>query len=243
MQRRTALVSGGSGAVGAAVCVKLARMGFDVAVCYRNGRQVALDVCNAVESEGVRAAPVRLDVTDADSVAEAVRTVSEELGPPVVLVHSAGVLKTALLARLPLATWDEVLSVNLRGAYLLAKAVLPGALKQRWGRIVFVSSVAAFRGRRGQSAYSASKAGLHGLTRALAQELGPKGVTVNAVCPGLIRTPMTEHLGEEFFEEVRRATPTRRLTTPEDVAAVVGFLCTDEASQINGQALVVDGGL
>jgi 3-oxoacyl-[acyl-carrier protein] reductase len=242
-----ALVSGGSGGIGAAICRHLAAAGHAVLVGYGANRDAAEKVavdCDAAGSHGgadVRAEAVHLDVTDEASVTAAVARAAE-VGTLAVVVNNAGIADDDLLLRLNPARFDRTVEVNLRGAYLLSRAALRPMLRARHGRIVSIASVVALRGNAGQTAYAASKAGLIGLTRSLAREIARKGVTVNVVAPGFVETAMTDALPDAARSALLDLAPTGRAVTADEVAAAVRFLASDEAGAITGAVLPVDGG-
>jgi 3-oxoacyl-[acyl-carrier protein] reductase len=223
--------------------VALARAGLRVAVGYRSDADAAEEVVAKVAADGAEASAVPIDVQQEGSIDEAFGRIERELGPVRVLVNNAGFTKDGLAAKYGTATWDTTMSVNLRGPFLCSRRALPAMLKARWGRIVNVASVAALRGNAGQTAYTASKAGLAMLTRSLAREVGGRGITVNAVCPGFVETKMTEVQREETRRRYLDMTPVGRFGTPEEVAAVIAFLAGPEASYVNGAVITVDGGL
>jgi len=233
---RVALVTGGSGGIGAAVCRALAGTGQHVLVGYRSGEDAARKVAADV---GGRA--VHLDVTDAGSVAAAVEAAAEA-GRLHTVVNNAGVTSDALLLRLEPEDWDRTLEVNLRGAYLVCKAAVRPMLRARTGRIVNVASIVGLRGNAGQTAYAASKAGLVGFTKSLAREIAHKGITANVVAPGYVATAMTEALTDDQRQALTELAPTRRPVEPDEIAATVAFLASDEARSITGTVLPVDGG-
>ncbi|MGH3441056.1 MAG: 3-oxoacyl-ACP reductase FabG [Nitriliruptorales bacterium] len=239
MADRVAIVTGGSGGIGAAVCRALSSSCAAVLVGYGRNR----DAADAVAAScGTNAEAVALDVTDVAQVEAAVARAGE-LGQVGVLVHAAGLVDDDLLLRLDPDRWDRTHDVNLRGAYLASRAALRPMLRGRWGRIVFVTSVVGLRGNAGQTAYAAAKAGLVGLTKSLAREVGRKGVTVNAVAPGYVETEMTAGLPDEARDAFLADTPVGRAVTADEVAAAVRFLASEEAAAITGTVLAVDGGM
>ncbi len=240
---KVALVTGGSRGIGKAICEKLGEMGHFVVVNYSSSEDKAKEVVEGIKEKGGSALAVKADVSDPEQVKEMVSFVEKKVGPVDILVNNAGITKDNILARMKDEQWREVLETNLTGAYLVTKAVIRGMMKKRWGRIVNISSVVALTGNQGQSNYCAAKAGLIGFTKALAKELGTRNITVNAVCPGYIETDMTQSLPDEMKRAMVERTALKRAGVPEDVAHVVGFLCSEEASYITGQVIVVDGGL
>jgi 3-oxoacyl-[acyl-carrier protein] reductase len=245
--RRVAIVTGAARGIGAAVATRLAADGFAVAVLDLD-EQACAGTVEAVTAAGGRGLAVGVDVSRADAVRDAVARVVAELGPPVVLVNNAGVIRDNLLFKMTDDDWDTVLGVHLRGSFLMSREVQQHMTQARWGRVVNLSSTSAL-GNRGQANYSAAKAGLQGFTKTLAIELGPFGVTVNAIAPGFIATDMTAataaRMGvsfEDFQTAVAKEIPVRRIGRPEDIAAVVSFLARDEASFISGQVVYVAGG-
>ncbi|MDQ3991281.1 MAG: 3-oxoacyl-ACP reductase FabG [Actinomycetota bacterium] len=240
---RVAVVTGASRGIGRAAAVALARAGHRVACAYHSDDAGAKETVLAVEHERGTAAPFQVDVADEASVFEMFRAIAHWAEAPAVLVNNAGMTRDGLVAKYPLDAFERTVAVNLTGAFLCSRAALPGMLRSRWGRIVNMSSAAGISGNPGQAAYSASKAGVLGLTRSLAREVGKRGITVNAICPGLIETAMAEELGPEARDHLLARTPAGRIGTPGEVAAVVRFLASDDASYVNGAVLTVDGGL
>jgi 3-oxoacyl-[acyl-carrier protein] reductase len=235
---KVALVTGGSRGIGAAVARELGAAGARVAVNYRSSADEAKQI--AAEIGGIA---VEGDVADAEQAAALVGRVEEELGDLDCLVNNAGVTRDGLIARMSDDDWDAVLDTNLRGTFNTCRAVSRKMLRRRAGSIVNLTSVVGIHGNPGQANYAASKAGIIGLTKALARELGTRGVRVNAVAPGYIDTELTGVLPDEIREAILGNTPLGRLGEPEDVARAVRFLCSDEAAFITGEVLLVDGGL
>jgi 3-oxoacyl-[acyl-carrier protein] reductase len=243
LEGRTALVTGGRGGIGVSVVRALAAEGVHVAVLDRVRDEAMEGVLREVEAMGRGAMGIEGDAADFQVAERAVDRVTGEWGGLDILVCSAGVTRDRVSWKMTREEWDEVLRVNLTGTFACARAA-GAAMRGRGsgGRIVAMSSINGIRGKFGQANYAASKAGLHGLVKTLARELGPAGVTVNAVAPGLVRTPMTEGLPEEVIARAREETVTGRLTEAEDVAAAVVFLASGAAGQVTGQVLRVDGG-
>ncbi len=240
---KVAVVTGGSRGIGRACAEALAAGGWRVAIGYRTSDTDAKEALEAIERAGGAGAVVRLDTLDEGSVREAFARIVEELGPVTGLVNNAGFSQDGLLLKYPMDVFDRTMDTNVRGAFLVTQAALRTMLRARWGRIVNVSSAVALRGNAGQTAYAASKSALVGFTRSLAREVGAKGITVNAVCPGLVDTDMTSHLTEQARAFYVDQTPLGRTARLEEVAAVVRFLMSEEASYVNGAVIPVDGGL
>jgi 3-oxoacyl-[acyl-carrier protein] reductase len=240
---KVAVLSGGSRGIGRACAEALAAAGWTVAVGYRTREADAKETVEALEAAGTPGMAVLLDVTDEHSVQEAFRRVVDEVGPITGLLNNAGYSRDGLLIRYSLAEYERTMATNLRGAFLCSQAALRSMLREKWGRIVNMSSAVAIHGNAGQTVYAATKSGLLGMTKSLAREVATKGITVNAICPGLLETEMTSHLTDEARAYYLEQTPLRRPAAPQEVAAVVRFLMSDEASYVNGTAIPVDGGL
>jgi len=240
---RVALVTGGSRGIGRAIALKLASLGAKVAVNYRANEAAAQEVIKEIASQGGEAIALQGDVKDADQSGDLVKKTLEAFGRLDILVNNAGITKDTLLARMKESDWDLVIDTNLKGAYHCTKAALRPMLKQRYGRIVNITSVSGLVGQFGQANYSASKAGLVGFTKAVAKELGSRNITVNAIAPGYVPTDQTAHLPSELVEAFLKLTPLGRPGTPEEIANAVAFFASEEASYITGQVLSVDGGM
>jgi 3-oxoacyl-[acyl-carrier protein] reductase len=240
---RVALVTGGSRGIGRSIAELLAARGDRVAVNFVSNQAAAAATVAAIESAGGSAIAVQGDVGEQTAVEMIVDQVQDQLGPIEILVNNAGITRDDLLMRMKQDAWDDVIQTNLKSVYLCSKAVMRGMLRGRWGRIVSLSSVAGVYGNAGQANYSAAKAGIIGFTMALAKEVGSRGITVNAVAPGFIATDMTASLGEDAADAATSKITLGRLGLPQEVASAVGYLASDEASYITGQAIVVDGGL
>ena len=242
LQGRIALVTGASQGIGRACALELARAGATLAVSDINEVKLA-DVAAEIVAIGGQAAPFRLDVSSEESIEAGAKAVLERFGKVEILVNNAGITRAGLMMRMKCADWDLVLDINLTGAFLLTQALLSPMLKNRWGRIVNMASVVGRAGQAGQVNYAASKAGLIGLTRSLAREVASRGITVNAVAPGFIETPMTAVLTEQQSTLMLAQIPLGRRGTAEDIAQAVKFLASDSASYITGHVLDVNGGM
>jgi len=240
---KVALVTGGSRGIGRAIALRLGQQGADVAVCARNV-EAAGEVASEIEGLGRKCLVRACDVADAEQAGALIASTIEELGQLDILVNNAGVTRDNLLMRMKEEDWDEVLAINLKGAFNCARAAVRPMLKARGGRIVNITSVVGLQGNAGQANYAASKAGLIGLTKSLARELASRGITANAVAPGLVpETGMTGELAAEVQQQMLSAVPLGRAGTPEDVAHAVAFLASEQAAYITGQVLAVDGGM
>ena len=240
---RSALVTGSSRGLGRAIALRLAADGFRIAVHYVNSEQPAQEVADEIRAAGGTAEVFRADVAGAAACTEVVKEVTKSFGSLEVLVNNAGITRDTLALRMKEADWDAVLDTNLSSAFHLSKAVLRGMVRAEAGRIINISSVVALMGNVGQANYVAAKAGLIGLTKALAQEYAGRGITVNAVAPGFIESDMTDALDPELKEQYLARIPARRFGQPGEVAALVAFLAGDDSAYINGQTITVDGGM
>lgn len=239
---RVALVTGASQGIGRACALRLAKSGATVAVAARN-REKLDEVVRETAASGGQAAAFALDVADEEQVKAVCKAVIAQFGKIDILVNNAGITHDQLVMRMKRADWDSVIQTNLTSAYLCTQQVTSSMLKQRWGRIINIASVFGQMGQAGQANYAASKAGLIGLTMAIARELASRSITCNAVAPGFIETAMTEVLSGEFKEGALKMIPLGRTGTPEEVAHAVAFLASDEAGYITGHVLNVNGGL
>jgi 3-oxoacyl-[acyl-carrier protein] reductase len=240
---RVALVTGGSRGIGASICRELAGAGASVAVNYARDAAAAAAVCDQITAAGGVAQAVQGDVAGADGAASLVAAVESGIGPIEILVNNAGITRDDLIMRLSEEDWRDVIDTNLGGAFFTCRALSRPMLKRRSGSIVNISSIVGVRGNAGQTNYAASKAGLIGLTKALAKELGGRGIRVNAIAPGYIATELTDALPDAARDAILANTPLGRLGEPSDVARAVRFLCSDAAAFITGDVLAVDGGL
>ncbi|MBM6778212.1 3-oxoacyl-[acyl-carrier-protein] reductase [Collinsella tanakaei] len=239
---KTAIVTGGSRGIGRAICLELARRGANIVFSYAGNATAAEETVKLVEETGATARAVQGDVTSADSAKELVEA-AKELGGVDILVNNAGITRDKLAARMSEEDFDAVIATNLKGAFLMTKAVLRPMMRAKGGAIVNMASVVGIMGNAGQANYAASKAGLIGMTKSVAREVASVGIRVNAVAPGYIETDMTAAMPEAAQQAMCSAIPAARAGKPEDVAHAVAFLVSDEAAYITGQVLAVDGGM
>ncbi|MGL4570886.1 MAG: 3-oxoacyl-[acyl-carrier-protein] reductase [Clostridium sp.] len=243
LKDKCAIVTGASRGIGKAIAKKLASLGANIVLNYRSNEEEALKVQEEILAYGVEVLLYKCDISDFNAVSEMVKCSKEKFGNIDIMVNNAGITKDTLILRMKEEDFDKVIDVNLKGVFNCLKAITPIMVKQKVGKIVNLSSVVGLVGNAGQVNYAASKAGVIGMTKSLAKEVGSRGITVNAVAPGFIDTDMTEILGEKFKEEAKKNIPLKRLGNPEDVAGAVAYLVGDEASYITGQVLNVDGGM
>ena len=242
MTNRTALVTGASRGIGRACALALSQAGVRVALAARTVDQLE-ELASQIRAQGREAFPVALDLASAESIKEATARTAKEFGRIDILVNNAGITRDNLALRMKKDDWDTVLATNLTGAFLMIQQVLSGMMKERWGRIINISSVVGEMGNPGQANYVASKAGLIGLTKSIAQEMGSRNITVNAIAPGFIETGMTHGLSQELKDKMLANIPLKRIGTPEDVAGAVVFLASEGAAYITGHVLDVNGGI
>lgn len=240
---RIAVVTGGSRGIGKAIALELAENGANVVINYSKDSKGAQEVAENIRNKGIDCLTIKANVSFASEVENMVETIIEKYGRIDILVNNAGITRDSLLARMKEKDWDDVIDINLKGVYNCTKSVVKIMMKQRWGRVVNISSVVGITGNPGQTNYSAAKAGIIGFTKSCARELASRGITVNAVAPGFIRTDMTDKLRNEIKKELESKIPVGRLGKPEDVAHTVLFLVSSKADYITGQVINVDGGM
>jgi 3-oxoacyl-[acyl-carrier protein] reductase len=243
LKDQVAIVTGGARGIGKAIVQALAAEGAKVCIVYRGSQQAADDLVAALRSGGSTVLALQIDVADGPAVQAGVERVEQEFGPVDILVNNAGVIQDDLFVRLEPEQWDKVIRTNLGGTYNFCRAVAYGMMRRRKGRIINVSSVAATHVNPGQTNYAASKGAINSFTRALAVELAPRGVTVNAIAPGFIETDMSAAMRNKAGDKLGKFIPMRRIGAPEDIARAAVFLASPDAAYITGQVLTVDGGL
>ncbi len=240
---KTAVITGGSRGIGRAIALKLAENGANIVVNYTNNSQKAQEVVDLIKSMGRDALAIKADISNSEDVKELAKKVESHFKNIDILINNAGITRDSLLIRMKDEDWDNVLNINLKGTYLCTKYIGKKMMKQRSGKIVNVSSVVGIMGNPGQSNYSASKAGVIGFTKSIAKEFSSRGINVNAVAPGFIETDMTSTLSEDIKKGYSKNVPLGRLGSPQDIANLVMFLCSEESSYITGQIINVDGGM
>ena len=243
LKDKVAIVTGGTRGIGRAIALKLADQGANIVINYRNSDKEAEELKAILEEKGVKVLTVKCDISNFQDSKNLMDKCKEVFGKIDILVNNAGITKDTLIMRMKEEDFDSVIDVNLKGTFNCAKHASAIMLKQRFGKILNMTSVVGIAGNAGQVNYAASKAGVIGLTKSLAKELGSRGITVNAVAPGFINTDMTASLSEKVKEEASKNIPLKRLGDPEDVANLVGFLASDAANYITGQVINVDGGM
>src|SRR5437588_1288351 len=242
LEGRVALITGASQGIGHACALALARQGASIAVAARNQQKLD-ELVKEIETAGGKAAAFVIDVAEEEQIKSALKSVLVDFGKIDILVNNAGITRDQLVMRMKRADWDSVLNTNLTSAYLCTQHAVGSMLKQRWGRIINITSIFGQMGQAGQANYASSKAGLIGLTMAIAREVGSRSITCNAVSPGFIETAMTSGLSDDLKQNAVKMIPLGRVGTPEDVASAVAFLASEEASYITGHVLNVNGGM
>ena len=243
MQGKTAIVTGAAKGIGRAIALKLASKGANIVLNYRSSEEKAIEVEQEIKSLGVEVLRVKGDISVLSDVENLINSAKEKFGTIDIMVNNAGITKDNLILRMKEEDFDSVIDVNLKGVFNCLKTITPIMVKQKKGKIINLSSVVGVSGNAGQVNYAASKAGVIGMTKSLAKEVGSRGITVNAVAPGFIETDMTEVLGDKLKDEAKKGIPLKRLGTPEDVANVVSFLASEEGNYVTGQVINVDGGM
>lgn len=243
LENKTAVVTGGSRGIGRAICVELAKEGANIVTCYAKGAAAAEETVALCKEYGVQAIAIQADIAEKEDVEKLFAEALKVTGTIEILVNNAGINRDGLLMRMSDDDFNQVIDTNLRGAFYCMRAASKLMMKKRYGRIVTISSVVGLIGNAGQVNYAASKAGVIGMTKSLAKELGSRNVTANAIAPGFITTDMTDALPDAVKEQMAKEIPLARMGQPEDVANAVAFLVSDKASYITGQVLNVDGGM
>ncbi len=239
---KTTLITGGSRGIGKAIALDLGKL-FNVSVGYSSSKDSAEEVVEQIVKSGGTAIAVRIDVTSSESIESAFTAVEGEYGGIDVLINNAGITKDNILPRLKEDDWNDVLNTNLSGSFRCSQRAIKHMMKNKWGRIIFISSIVGITGNQGQANYAASKAGLIGLAKSISKEMGSRNITVNVVAPGYIDTDMTSYLNDEEKDNIIEQLSIKRIGSPEDIANIVSFLCSDESEYITGQVIKVDGGL
>ena len=239
---KTALITGGSRGIGSAICKALSA-NHKVVIGYSNSKEEAKKLEESINSNGGNAMSVKIDVSDKNSINTAFEEIEKSYGIVEVLINNAGITRDNILPRMKDSEWDDVIQTNLTGSYLTTQRAIKNMMKNKWGRIIFISSVVGISGNQGQSNYAASKAGLIGFAKSVSKEMGARNITSNVIAPGYIETDMTSFLSEENKENIIEQLSIKRIGKPEDISNVVSFLSSEESEYITGQVISVDGGL
>lgn len=240
---KCAIITGASRGIGKAIALKLASLGANIVMNYRSSEKEAVEIENKIKEMGVEVLSVKGDISKLEEVENLVAKAKEKFSTIDIMVNNAGITKDTLLLRMKEEDFDSVIDVNLKGVFNCLKSITPVMVRQKHGKIINLSSVVGISGNAGQVNYAASKAGVIGMTKSLAKELGSRGINVNAVAPGFIETDMTSELGDKFKEEANKNIPLKRFGKPEDVAEVVAFLASESSNYVTGQVIHVDGGM
>ncbi|MDP4146576.1 MAG: 3-oxoacyl-[acyl-carrier-protein] reductase [Bacillota bacterium] len=243
LKGKTAVVTGASRGIGRAIALKFAELGANIVLNYRNSAAAVEEVMQEIEAKGAKVVAVQGDISDFEDAEKVIKAAVENFGSLDILVNNAGITKDGLLMRMKEEDFDSVININLKGAFNCIRHASPIMLKQKSGRIINISSVVGLTGNAGQLNYASAKAGILGMTKSAARELGSRGITVNAIAPGFIQTDMTEVLSDKVKESTLNSIPLKKMGAPEDVANAVAFIASDMAAYITGQVLNVDGGM
>ncbi len=243
MSKKIALITGASRGIGKEIALALAKEGYDIAFSFNSNREMAEIVKHEIEEIGSKAVAIKADVSSKEDVDNMIKLIGEELGTVDILVNNAGITKDNLLIRMSEEDWDDVITVNLKSAFLTTKAVARSMMKKRYGKIINLSSVVGIMGNAGQANYSASKAGLIGLTKSTAKEFAGRGIRVNAIAPGFVSTDMTNALSDEVKETMLKAIPLGYFASTKEISDLVVFLASEKSDYITGQVIEIDGGM